>query len=56
MNPIGDAQKNALDVSIHVFLARLHHGKSDAHSLDEEIDKRLMKVLKEHNMDSFADY
>ena len=48
INPIKDGSKSALKASIHVFLARLHHGTHDVHSLDEEIDKRLMKVLANH--------
>ena len=48
INPIRDGDKSALNTSIHVFLARLHHGTHDTHSIDEEIDKQLMKVLANH--------
>lgn len=56
INPISDAKKTAIDVKVHTFLARLHHGKHDTHDLDEEIDKRLDKILKLHKMDDFANY
>lgn len=56
MNPISDAKKTALDKNVHTFLARLHHGKDNTHDIDEEIDKRLMKVLAFHKMDDFANY
>lgn len=56
MNPISDAKKTALDKNVHTFLARLHHGTHDTHSIDEEIDKRLMSVLAFHKMDDFANY
>ena len=46
INPIKDAKNTAIDKKIHVFLARLHHGKSNTHEIDEEIDKRLESVIK----------
>ena len=56
MNPISDAKKTALYKNVHIFLARLHSGTHDTHAINEEIDKRLMKVLAFHKMDDFANY